>query len=182
MEKLKDPSAIKEIINEKTKKLLDEGKLQEAKKLITLGEKIPQKLSQEVNMADQYRDDALFKKAKKSYFKAAELAEDIQEMELAKLLKKRGEKVGTLTDILKTFEAINKGIKKTLGSVKSVKLDIYENLIPLIEKNVKLSSSLQDNSIKKVLQELNILCKNAARNAKELIKFDKDIKNLIKKM
>jgi len=44
-EKLKEPSIIKDTINEKTKQMLDDGKLQEARELIDLGEKIPGKLS-----------------------------------------------------------------------------------------------------------------------------------------
>jgi len=45
MEKLKEPKIIVETINEKTKKMLDEGKLQEARELIELGQTIPSKLA-----------------------------------------------------------------------------------------------------------------------------------------
>jgi len=48
MEKLKEPTMIKETINDKTKKMLDNGKLQEARELIDLGEDIPEKLSEEI--------------------------------------------------------------------------------------------------------------------------------------
>ncbi len=182
MQNLKNPVKIKDIINEKTKKLLDEGKLQEAKKLIDLGEKIPQKLSQEVISAEQYHKEFQFKKAKKSYLKAADLAEQIQELEMVKILRKKGKKVGDLTDVLKTFDAINKGIKKTLADLKLPDVDIYENVIPLIEKNIKLSNSLEEYKIKDLLVKLKNNAQNASKNASELKKFDDNIKNLIKEL
>jgi len=88
LEKLEEPKIIKEAINEKTKKMLDEGKLQEARELIDLGEKIPDKLSQEIKVASEYYDSGMFKKAKKSYLKAANLAEKIQETEIVEFLRK----------------------------------------------------------------------------------------------
>ncbi|MFX1256928.1 MAG: hypothetical protein ACFFAN_03645 [Promethearchaeota archaeon] len=182
MEKLRKSALIKDIINEKTKKLLDEGKLQEAKKLINLGEKIPKKLSQEVILAEQYHKEYHFKKAKKCYIKAAELAEQIQETELVEILKKKAEKVGDLTDILKTFEVINKAIRKSLEDLELPHVDIYENIIPLIEKNVKLSNSLENNSLRDILVKLQNLTQNASKKSKELEKLDDEIKNLAKKL
>jgi hypothetical protein len=54
-------------INEKTKKMLDEGKFQEARELIDLGEKIPEKLSSEINLAEQFFNEKLYKRAKSRY-------------------------------------------------------------------------------------------------------------------
>ncbi|MHA2289601.1 MAG: hypothetical protein ACXABG_12520, partial [Promethearchaeota archaeon] len=50
MEKLKEPRMVKETINDKTKKMLDDGKLHEARDLIDLGEQIPEKLSEEIKL------------------------------------------------------------------------------------------------------------------------------------
>lgn len=182
LEKLKDPALIKDIINEKTKQLLDEGKLQEAKKFIDLGGKIPQKLSQQFKLAEQFRKDLLFRKAKKCYLKAAEYAEQILETKLAELLKNRGEKAGSLTDILKTVDAINKGIRKSLEDLKFPNIDIYENIIPLLEKNVSLANSLEDRNLKEILVKLKNFTRDAYKKAKGLKKLDEDIKNLIKNL
>ena len=43
-QKLQEPKIIKETINDRTKKMLDDGKLTEARELIDLGEEIPVKL------------------------------------------------------------------------------------------------------------------------------------------
>ncbi|MFX1410210.1 MAG: hypothetical protein ACFFA6_07650, partial [Promethearchaeota archaeon] len=74
MEKLKEPIIVKETINEKTKQLLDEEKLQEARELIDLGEEIPEKLSAEVKLGEQFLLEKFYKKAKRSFLKAAEFA------------------------------------------------------------------------------------------------------------
>ncbi|MFX0070812.1 MAG: hypothetical protein ACFFAO_06955, partial [Candidatus Hermodarchaeota archaeon] len=82
LEKLKEPKIIKETINEKTKSMLDNGKLQEARELIDLGEKIPDKLSEEIKQASNFLQNSQYKKAEKSYIKAAKYAEQIQEDEI----------------------------------------------------------------------------------------------------
>ena len=183
-EKLKEPKIIKDAINERTKKMLDEGKLQEARELIDLGEKIPEKLSQEMMFAEQALKEKNYRKAKNCYFKAAELAIKIKELEVVDLLKKKGEHVGTIPDLLKTREVINKGIKKSLEDLQGVKLevDIYDNLVPLVEKNVKLSYSLEDTSQIEALEKLIRLSQNAFKRAQELKALDEEIIELLKKV
>lgn len=183
-EKLKEPSIIKDTINEKTKKMLDEGKLQEARELIDLGEKIPEKLSQEMKLAEQFLEESNFRRAKKGYLKAAELAEQIREHEIVDLLKKKAEHVGSIPDLLKTRDVINKGIKKNLEELEDIKLEykIYENLIPLIEKNIKLSYSLEDTDQIKILEKLVKLSNSASKIALDLKKLDDEIKSLLKKV
>ena len=182
LEKLEEPKIIKEAINEKTKKMLDEGKLQEARELIDLGEKIPDKLSQEIKLASGYYDDGMFKKAKKSYLKAADLAEKIQETEIVEFLRKRAENVANLPDILKTLEAMNKAIRKGLDDIEVRKVNIYERVTPLIEKNINLSNSLEDDDLAKTFEELNKNCTRAARKAEELNNLNKEIIKLLKKI
>ncbi len=183
-EKLKEPKIISEIINEKTKKMLDEGKLQEARVLIDLGEKIPNKLAAEVKLAEQCFHDKLYRKAKKSYLKAADLANLIKEPEIVDFLKKKAEHVGNLPDLLKTRDAINKGMKKSLENLDDfqVEIDIYENLIPLIEKNIQLSNSLEDNVQIEILEYLKKFAIQASKKAKELKNLDDQVVNLLKKL
>ena len=182
LEKLEEPKIIKEAINEKTKKMLDEGKLQEARELIDLGEKIPDKLSQEIKLASGYYDNGMFKKTKKSYLKAADLAEKIQETEIVEFLRKRAENVANLPDILKTLEAMNKAITKGLDDIEVRKVNIYERVTPLIEKNINLSNSLEDDDLAKTFEELIKNCTRAARKAEELNNLNKEIIKLLKKI
>ncbi len=183
-EKLKEPIIIKDTINEKTKQMLDEGKLQEARELIDLGEIIPEKLSTEIKLAEESLKESNYKKAKKSYLKAADLAEQIRETEIVDLLKKKAEHVGDLPNLLKTRDAINKGIRKKLDELEDIKLEykIYENLIPLIEKNIKLSYSLEDTDQIKILEKLVKLSNSASKIALDLKKLDDNIKSLLKKV
>ena len=184
MEKLKEPKIIKETINEKTKKLLDEGKLQEARELIELidKKKIPEKLSQEVKLAEDALKESLYKKSKKSYLKAASLADQVRETEMALFLRKKGERVAAIPDIIKTREALSKAIKKGLGELQDLEFKAYEDTLPLIDKNIKLSNSLEDNESFDLYERLYKSCYNASRRASDLNKLNKEIKNMTKKL
>ncbi len=184
MEKLKEPKIIKETINEKTKKLLDEGKLQEARELIELidKKKIPEKLSQEVKLAEDALKESLYKKSKKSYLKAASLADQVRETEMALFLRKKGNRVGDIPDIIKTREALSKAIKKGLGELQDLEFKAYEDTLPLIDKNIKLSNSLEDNESFDLFEKLYKSCYNASRRASDLNKLNKEIKNITKKL
>ncbi|MBD3338692.1 MAG: hypothetical protein GF353_06275 [Candidatus Lokiarchaeota archaeon] len=179
MEKLKEPEIIKQTINEKTKQMLDEGKLQEARELIDLGEKIPEKLAEEVTLAEQYRNNQDYKKAKKSYFKAAELAEQIQEFEMVDLLRKKGEKVGDLPSYLKEQDSINKDIQKILSDLEGRELNLYEEVVGLINENIKISNNLDDNEFIGVLEKLKNYCRSALRKANELNRLDEEILKIL---
>ena len=184
MEKLKEPKIIKETINEKTKKLLDEGKLQEARELIELidKKKIPEKLSQEVKIAEEALKGSLYKKSKKGYLKAAALADQVRETEMALFLRKKGDRVGDIPDIIKTREALCKAIKKGLEELQDLEFKAYEDTLPLIDKNMKLSNSLEDNESFDLYERLYKSCYNASRRASDLNKLNKEIKNMTKKL
>lgn len=184
MEKLKEPKIIKETINEKTKKLLDEGKLQEARELIELidKKKIPEKLSHEVKLAEEALKGSLYKKSKKNYLKAAALADQVRETEMALFLRKKGGRVGDIPDIIKTREALSKAIKKGLEELQDLEFKAYEDTLPLIDKNIKLSNSLEDNESIDLFEKLYKSCYNASRRANDLNKLNKDIKNMTKKL
>ncbi|MHA1256572.1 MAG: hypothetical protein ACTSPS_13340 [Promethearchaeota archaeon] len=184
MEKLKEPKIIKETINEKTKKLLDEGKLQEARELIELidKKKIPEKLSQEVKLAEDALKESLYKKSRKNYLKAAALADQVRETEMALFLRKKGNRVGDIPDIIKTREALCKAIKKGLEELQDLEFKAYEDTLPLIDKNIKLSNSLEDNESFDLYERLYKSCYNASRRASDLNKLNKEIKNMTKKL
>ncbi len=184
MEKLKEPKIIKETINEKTKKLLDEGKLQEARELIELidKKKIPEKLSQEVKLAEDALKESLYKKSRKNYLKAAALADQVRETEMALFLRKKGNRVGDIPDIIKTREALCKAIKKGLEELQDLEFKAYEDTLPLIDKNIKLSNSLEDNESFDLYERLYKSCYNASRRAIDLNKLNKEIKNITKKL
>jgi len=183
-EKLKEPSIIKDTINEKTKQMLDDGKLQEARELIDLGEKIPGKLSQEIKLAEQFLEESNFRRAKKGYLKAAELAEQIREPEIVDLLTKKADHVGNIPDLIKTREAIQKGMRKSLEELEDIQLEykIYKRIMPLIEKNIKLSYTLEDDNQIPILEKLLNLTDKASEKAIALKKLDDEIKSLLRKV
>ncbi len=92
--------------------------------------------------------------------------------------------MGTIPDLLKTREIINKGIKKALEDLQGVKLEvvIYNNLVPLLENNVKLSYSFEDTSQIEILEKLIRLSQNAFKRAQELNDLDEEIIELLKKI
>ncbi len=182
MEKLKEPKIIQDKINEKTKVLLDEGKLQEARELISLGEKIPSQLSAAVKSAEDAFKEQLYKKAKKQYLKAADLASQIEETEMVEILTKKGETVGDLPIFLKDREGLNKEIKKVLGDLEVRHLNIaYKNIISKIDENIKLSNNLEDNEFIELLEELRVKCHDALQSSLNLASADKTIKELLDK-
>lgn len=183
MEKLKEPKIIQDKINDKTKVLLDEGKLQEARDLIKLGEKIPGHLSAEVKAAEQAFKQQLYKKAKKHYLKAADWAGQIDEIEMVEILTKKGETVGDMPTTIKDREGLNKDIKKVLGELEVRHLNIaYKNMISTLDKNIQLSNKLEDNEFIELLEELKVKCHDALQSALDLANADKSIKDLINKI
>jgi len=182
MEKLKEPKIIQNKINEKTKELLDEGKVQEARDWITLGEKIPGQLSTAVKEAEQFYKQKLYKKAKKSYQKAADLAGQIQETEMQAILIRKGDNVGDIPLYEKEREGLNKDIKKVLEEMEVRHLNIaYKNMMGIIEKNIKLSNKLEDYIFLDALEDLKVNVNKALNTAIELANLDKEIKELMKK-
>jgi len=183
MEKLKEPKIIQDKINERTKDLLDEGKVQEAREWIDLGEKIPNLLSSAVKEAEQYYKQKLYKKAKKSYQKAADLASQIQEKEMQAILIRKGDNVGDIPLYEKEREGLNKEIKKILDDMEVRHLNIaYKNAIGIIDKNIKLSNQLEDYIFLDALENLKVNVNKALSTAIELANIDKEIKEILKKL
>ncbi|MFX1276807.1 MAG: hypothetical protein ACFFBP_01305 [Promethearchaeota archaeon] len=180
LEKLKEPKLIIETINEKTKKMLDNGNLKEARELIELGEKIPLKLAQEIQLADKYFRENDFKKAKKSFEKAAELAALIQEDEIVAFLQNKGEKVGTFPDLLKEREAYLKEVKRAFTelTVSAQLKKSYEVVLPAIERVAYISNLVEDDNLLKLFNELMEDTKEAYKLATKLYDLNENLKNL----
>jgi len=176
MDKLKEPKIIIETINEKTKEMLDDGKLQEARELINLGEEIPDKLAQEITLAEQSLQEKLYKKAKKSYLKAAELAEIIQEFEIESFLKHKAEVVGTIPELTKERENIITDVEKVITELQTNQLHLYHDMIKPIDRLVEISSAFEDNEIISKLLNIYSNSTRADKLAKELFNLDKKIK------
>ncbi|GAH87648.1 unnamed protein product [marine sediment metagenome] len=66
-QKLQEPKIIKDILNERTKKMLDENLLQEARELIDLGEDVPEKLADEVKVAEEFLKNKEYRKQRKVF-------------------------------------------------------------------------------------------------------------------
>ncbi len=182
LEKLREPKIIKETINERTKKMLDEGKTQDAIALIDLGNKIPAKLSDETKIAEQLFKEKQFKKSAKSYTKAAELAAQIGETDMVSFLKNKSDQIAKLPDLIKERESINVQIGKISTELDKNQLELYAQLIPLIDKLITLATALEEEDAVDRLSELKNYCLSADKKASELSKFYQDIKELMKQI
>ncbi|MFW9987168.1 MAG: hypothetical protein ACFFC3_00770 [Candidatus Odinarchaeota archaeon] len=181
LQKLQEPKIIKETINERTKKMLDDGKLTEARDLIDLGEDVPEKLAAEVKLAEQFLIDAFYRKAKKSYLKAADLAEIIQEDEIASFLRNKGEQVGLFPDLLKERVTLNKQLEKIFNDIDISQIYLYNNLIEPIDKLIEIAHSFEDQEFIENLTKLKQISQRAFRLAKELHESDEKIGEILKK-
>lgn len=182
MEKLKEPTIVKETINEKTKQLLDEEKLQEARELIDLGEELPERLSAEVRLGEQFITEKFYKKAKRSFLKAAELAAKIQEEEIVSFLKNKAEQVGKFPDLIKEREDLYKVLEQVFNDLESNRLYLYGDLAEPIDRLLYLSNTFEEDELIKNLTELKKSTHNATQLAKELYRLDKKIKELFNKV
>jgi len=182
IQKIKEPKIIKETINERTKKMLDDGKLSEARELIDLGEEIPKKLAAEVKLAEQFLNESLYRKAKKSFLKAAELAGIIQEDEIASFLENKGEQVGFFPDLIKERENLYKEIEKISSDLDNTQLYLYNNFIKPIEELIEISHTFEDHKLTDLLTKLKNYTQRASRLTKEINDLDDKIRDLIKKI
>ena len=175
MEKLKEPALIKETINDKTKKMLDDGNLQEARELIDLGEEIPEKLSEELKLAEQLLENKFYKKAKKNFLKAAELAAIIQENDIVSFLTNKAEQVGKFPELIKAQESLMKDLESIIEELNNNKLHLYHELIRPIESLINISNSFEQHELTSKLTQLLNNFKRADILAKELFSLDAKI-------
>lgn len=182
LEKLKEPRIIQETINEKTKKMLDEGKLQEARELIDLGEEIPEELASLVREADEYFNEQSYKKAKKRFLKAADLAKQIQEEQIVDFLRNKAEKVGNFPDLIKEKENLEDNIKDIFEEFESNQLRLYSDLVDPMNRLIKITNNFEDEQRYNLLNTLMKDIKKASSLAKDLYKIDKRIEQQMKEL
>ena len=182
MEKLKEPSMVKETINDKTKKMIDDGNLHEARELIDLGEQIPEKLSEEIKLAEQQLIEGFYKKAKKGFLKAAELAETIQEVDIVSFLTNKAEQVGNFPDLIKERETNLKEIDNKVTELQSNKLHLYHELIKPLDTLINIANSFEEHDTTTKLTEFLKKSKRADELAKELFNLDKKIKEFLQEL
>ena len=182
MEKLKEPALVKNTIDEKTKKMIDDGKLQEARELINLGEEIPEKLSDEIKLAEQLLRQKLYKKAMKSFLKAAELAEVIQESEIKSFLENKAEQIEKFPDFMREKEVLLRDIEKFIELLHQNKLHLYHELIKPVNKLINISNSFEEQELSESLTRISTELKRADQLAKELFSMDKKFKDFFKNL
>jgi hypothetical protein len=182
IQKLREPTIIKEILNERTKKMLDDGQLQEARELIDIGEEIPEKIAQEVKLAEELLDNKDYKKAKKSLLKASELAATIQEEEIASFLENKGRQVGLFPDLLKERDNLHKEIEKVTSELDSNKLYLYELLLDPVDRLIDIASNFEADLIINELTNLKSHIQKASRLAKDLDGLKNKIKENLTKI
>ncbi|MFW9785177.1 MAG: hypothetical protein ACFFFB_23050 [Candidatus Heimdallarchaeota archaeon] len=177
MEKLKEPTLIKDTINEKTKKMIDDGKLQEARELIALGEEIPEKLSDEVVNAEQLLKEKMYKKAKKSFLNAAELAGTIQEREIQAFLESKAEQIDKFPELIKERDQMLKEVEKFIALLHQNKLHLYHELLKPVNRLINISNTFEEQSLSETLSNISTDLKRADQLAKELFNLDKKFKD-----
>ncbi|MFW9865649.1 MAG: hypothetical protein ACFFEN_06070 [Candidatus Thorarchaeota archaeon] len=182
IQKLREPTIIKEILNERTKKMLDDGQLQEARELIDIGEEVPEKLAQEVKVAEELLDNMDYRKAKKSLLKASELAATIQEEEIASFLENKGQQVGLFPDLLKERDNLYKEIEKVISELDSNKLYLYDLLLDPVDRLIDIASNFEEDMIINELTNLKSHIQRASRLAKELDGLKNKIKENLTKI
>mgnify|MGYP006304917091 FL=1 len=183
MEKLKEPKIIQEKINERTKKLLDEGQLQEARKLIKLGEEIPKELSEVVKKAESYFKEQNYKKARKAYEKAADLAEEIQEEKMVTVLSNKAKKADELPDLIEKQEDLKDEIEDELDDIEIEDYpEIYQEILKLLDEGIQVANDLGDNEKIGVLSEIKSHSEQAMETVQKLLDLDKKIKKTLKKI
>jgi hypothetical protein len=177
MEKLTNPELIKEQLNHRTKKLLDENNIEKAKELINLGETIPYELSELVEEAEEYFKAQKFRKAKKKFLKAADHAELIEENRIVSFLRNKANKVGRYPELLDEREDLQKQILAHYDKLDdlSESLQIYEGIIPLIKRLMEIANIINQSERYIVLSSLLNEIKHAARLANQLQEINKKL-------
>ncbi|MGV9171166.1 MAG: hypothetical protein ACOC44_01915 [Promethearchaeia archaeon] len=183
MEKLKEPKIIQEKINERTKVLLDEGQLQKARKLIELGEEIPDELSERVKTAESYFKEGNYKKARKNYEKAADLAKEIEEEKMVTVLLNKAKKADELPDLIDKQEDLKDDIEDELDDVEAEDYpEKYKKIITLLEEGIQVANDLGDNEKIGVLSNFKSLSEKAEKTARKLLNYNEKLKEKLKKI
>jgi len=160
--KLLDAKLIKDKIIAQTSKLLDAGDFEQAKKLISLAEQIPSKLTEDVAAAEKARIEHNYKLAEKLYKDAADHATEIGETYLQEVLLGKSNHVKLVPAYEKRQKATVQKLQKPLEDRD------FEFLNILVNDIIAVSDFLEDEEIIGDLRELNTLGAEAATLKKEL--------------
>lgn len=181
-DKLKEPKLIKEKMNERTKDLLDEGKIQEARELIDLGEIIPDEMAHSIKLAGDFFKAKDFRSAKKNFIRAAELAEKIGELEISKILNSRAKTAENYPIYVKEREDAYKEIKRLLQDIDLKKSNYYQQSVKSIQKIIEISNILEDYLNITELNKLVNLCNENSKLSEEIKLKDELIKDILDKL
>ncbi len=114
--------------------------------------------------------------------KAAELAELIQEDEIASFLENKGNQVGTFPDLIKERENLNKEIEKISTNLDISELDLYDSFAEPLDRIIEISLIFEEHESIDILTQLKNNTQRASRLTKELSNVDEKIKELLKKI
>ncbi len=171
--KLLDAKVIKDRIIAQTNVLLDKGDFEKAKKLISLAEEIPPKLTAAVAAAEKARLEQNYRNAEKLYKDASDLAVQIGEKYLEEVLIAKADRV-------KQLPAYEKRQKSTVQKLQKPQEDRdFEFLNILVNDIIAVSDFLEDEEIIGDLRQLNTLGAEAATLKKELELKEAKMKEII---
>ncbi len=171
--KLLDAKIIKDKIIAQTSKLLDAGDFEKAKKLISLAEEIPPKLTAAAASAEKARIEKNYRLAEKLFKDAADLAVVISEKYLEEVLIAKSNRV-------KQIPAYEKRQKSTVQKLQKPQEDRdFEFLNILVNDIIAVSDFLEDEEIIGDLRELNTLGAEAATLKKELELKESKMKEIL---
>ena len=174
--KLIDAKVIKDTIIAQTNKLLDAGDFEKAKKLITLAEEVPPKLTKMVLDAENARLAKNYRLAEKLYKDASELASQIGEKYLEEVLIAKSNRVKQIP----TYEKRQKNTVQKLQKPQEER--DFEFLNILINDIIAISDFLEDQEIIEDLRVLNTLGAEAATLKKELELKESKMKEILERI
>ncbi|TFG13788.1 MAG: hypothetical protein EU535_04420 [Promethearchaeota archaeon] len=153
-----DPDVLKESIIERTKEMLSGGK-KERRIAQELLEKIEDNIHTKVAEFYKSAEDALksvdYEKASKQYNKAAEVAEELLEMELAKSLKERAKLAFNIPDLTKKRDNIVKEARSALKNENFHSAYIFYLRAAELSKELMQPDKEEEYSLKsKALQDI----------------------------
>ncbi|MFW9878340.1 MAG: hypothetical protein ACFFG0_35100, partial [Candidatus Thorarchaeota archaeon] len=109
-----------------------------------------------------------YRKAKKSFLKAAELATLVQEVKITSFLENKGEQVGLFPDLLRERENLQKEIVKIINEFENNKMDLNNLIIGPVDRLIDISNNFEENDKINELKKLKSNVLRVSRLAKEL--------------
>ncbi|MFX1410923.1 MAG: hypothetical protein ACFFA6_11250, partial [Promethearchaeota archaeon] len=133
-------------------------------------------------LGEQFLLEKFYKKAKRSFLKAAEFAAIIQEDEIVSFLENKAEQVSNFPALIKERETLHKDLQNVFNELENNKLYLYGDLAEPIDRLLYIANNLEEHELSDTLTELRKSTYNATQLAKELYRLDKKIKELFNKV